>query len=367
MYGRGGQLRSIQRRSQPTVEVHYDPKNPTRVIRVSTRLDKPKFIDFEYNSSGHVKIAEYEDGTRYEYKYNDGLLVNVLVDGRTQVTYGYDVDGHLNHIRHDEDPEPLLIGYRNDRRTELSRGTERIRWEFHDHPSRPRVITTTWSADSEPYQIEYMFNEADDSLTMKHAKWKEPKIYHLTACGCKPLDVTQSRMITDYTYDHLGQIKEIKMPSGATIQVDYHQEFFKITYLEKTSKNLTEWYKFEYNDQSQLFQARNHKNRIATIEYDELGLVKMVRGNWDDKVYYFSYNESGKPKRIRVPGLGVVSIDYDYRGKVKSVNAEPAGESKRSSIKSQEILSPLQQVMKVIEPSYKLPIDRDFTQIEATL
>lgn len=362
-FDRKGRFRSVQMPSEPTIEIRYDPIDPNRVVRVmSVRAS----LDFEYNAQGRVKAATYEDGTRYEYTYReDGLLVTVSVNGETRISYDYDDRDRLTGVMQPEDPEPLIIRYSGDVRTELVRKPEHIRWEFE----WPHVIMYRSTGDAEPHRTKFTFDEVNDSLTMEDAKWAEPKIYRLTACRCNPLDVTQFGKTTFYTYNDLGQVTRIEMPSGERIEVEYHPEFFKVTSVTTRAgpdNNVLESGKFKYNDRGQLIEARNHKNQVVHLEYDDEGFVAMLKGDWNEKEYYFSYNELGKPNLIHVPRLGAVSIEYDYRGKVTGVDAKPAEESNRRGMTPRDIFTPLEQIMNVIE--LKEPrIDRDFTQIEGEL
>jgi len=368
-FHRDGRLHFIRKPSQPTIEIRYDPQNPKRVARVSVLTDKPHFIDFEYNSHEQVQMARYEDNTRYEYAYDDGRLVNVSVDGKTLISYGYDDGGRINRVEEAEASKPLIIRYSEKKRTELIRGSERIQWEFEDHPIRwSRVVTKRWRGDAEPHRVEFTFDKVDNSLTMKDANWEEPKVYYLSACGCKPLEVAQSGKKTLYTYNNLGLIKRIKSPDE-TIDVEHHPKFFKVTSVTKRGLNgvIREWYKSLFNARGERIEVTNHEGKLVTVEYDDQGHIAMVKGNWDDKEYYFSYNK-GEPRgiHIQVPGLGVVMIERDYSGKVTRVDAEPDAEHGQQWISPTEILNPLQDVMKLVKALYDL-IDTDFTKINAEL
>ncbi len=203
---------------------------------------------------------------------------------------------------------------------------------------------------------------------MKDANWEEPKVYYLSACGCKPLEVAQSGKKTLYTYNNLGLIKRIKSPDE-TIDVEHHPKFFKVTSVTKRGPNgvIREWYKSLFNARGERIEVTNHEGKLVTVEYDDQGHIAMVKGNWDDKEYYFSYNK-GEPRgiHIQVPGLGVVMIERDYSGKVTRVDAEPDAEHGQQWISPTEILNPLQDVMKLVKALYDL-IDTDFTKINAEL
>jgi len=369
LFDRKGRLHWIKRPSQPDIEIRYDPRNPNRVVRVSAEMDKAHFIDFEYNAYEQIRLATYEDGTRYEYAYKNGCLVGVTTDSTILISYGYDDDNHLDRVEEAGAPEPLIIRYSYNRRTELIRGSERIKWEFDDHPYRPpRVVTIRWREQAEPDSIEFIFDKVNESLIMKDPKWNAPKVYHLTACSCNPLEVMQLDDTTRYLYNDLGQIKRIIMSSGETIDVEYHPEFFKVTSVIKrvgADSIISEQNKFRYDKKGQLYEAIDNEGQLVHIAYNQQGLVKMVKGDWDDKEYYFTYNEISKPASVRVPGLGVFLFDYDYRGNF--LRFEQDKEHALLRISPSEILIPLQKVMKVIEPAYSFPIDRDFTKIEATL
>ncbi len=362
LFNRRGQLEVIRKAFQPTLKLHYDRD---RLRRVEAPSDKSLAAEIDYNDvSGRISAIVYEDGSSYEYHYDDeGRLESVRLNQKTVFTYGYDEAGRLDHVEESRKSQPLDIKYNQvGWRVKLERGPERwMKWEFFDHPHLPEIRLenrkSEWSKDT----TRFTFDDLTEELTMVDELLQERTTYRLTRCGCKPLRVMRNGLTTKYVYDELGFLNRIDGPAHVK-EYQRDQTFHQVTtYVAKSVPDgtVSEHIIFGY-DNGELVVAEDQlgKSKVE-LRYNDARRVSLMelhrQGSSRATVIKFTYTDSGKPATVEIDNIGKAVIGYDSEDEVDRVQGD----------NYQEVLAETQRALRLVEPRTPKP-DTRFSRIQGS-
>jgi YD repeat-containing protein len=363
IFDRKGRLTDIVRADNPSIELRYDPVYPERLIRVTTK-NNDKYIHFDYGNDQRISETTLYDGVRYKYAYSgNGELLSVIDNSGGAIKYGYDSEIRLSEV-HDSEQQMLSIEYSEvGWRKELRRGEKYKKWSFSDIGDQSIVKTAyNYSAfnDSEDNK-EYIFNNESNMLVVKEDG--REKEYTLTECGCMPLEVKSDYEHYKYSYDASGRLSK-KEDRDQVTHIEYDPIFGKIASIESSHKgdsSIVFSHQFTYDANGNLLTAKNHKNELVKLLYNDDEKIVQIESIGDDEEISelnFEYDGNGKPIKIAMKGVGVINVSYDSEGEIEKLESE-AGHKM-----ALEVTMSFQNLLKLVKPA-ELSIDTSFNSISS--
>lgn len=212
-----------------------------------------------FNGKGRLSGFADDNGNRVDYRFREGLLVEIgVLDGPT-LRLDYNGQGRVIQI---EASDERKVKYDYDTVGRLTSVTQ------------ANGSTTTYEYDSE---------------------------HHLT----KVADTSQRTLITN-TYDGLGRLLEQTGCQGYAVVVDYDQAGRQAVYSDDRGHRLVR----TYDEQQRLAEETDSLGETVTFAYDTIGRVTSVTDKLSQPTTY-KYDQFGNVTQITGPLNTVLQFGYD--------------------------------------------------------
>lgn len=372
-FGRNGRLKAFRKGTKSAIELSYDPIFPERIVLLKSAEGSAHRIQFNYTTNGLVSQLRYEDGTEFSYRYDEERhLLGVMRGGTLINNYGYDPKGRLNTIKIADD-EPLNLTY-NDAGwiQQALRGESKYVWKMDEERNGvSRIVKTHWERTEKLIEREYLFDSFSGEIRMKDSdSINQYTVYHLSPCGCSPLDVTIGNKKLSYAYDEFGNII-LSSGTGITKRLSYNPIFGKVssvTEMETSTGKTNLQTAYLYDHRGNLLTVQFGETNRIDLSYDTSDRVETISDTTNERLS-FRYNDRSKPTEINIPGLGVINVTYTKTGEVDKVDSvlEPSAEKdgKYSRTLALRVTSQFQRLLDAIRPA-EVKINRDYTSIDST-
>jgi len=303
----------------------YDAsRNLTRVVDPNAqvfdyRYENRKFphllTRIEYTSEGEGKAVPYR-----EIRYDDSGLVVFHHDkegGETTYTYG----------RNPGDPE-------NNFWTKAVRKIKGTTEEIYDEyfiKLRP---------DGSRYLAKQENKQSTGTTTTVYA-----------ACCGTPLQITKNGETTNFKYYENGLLKERVSPKEEA-RFEYDPRFKKIS--KVTQDGVTS--EFQYDEKGNLVKATNSRKERVALKYDRFGRILDMTDSSNRRIA-FQYGANGKPVVIEEKGIGLIKINYESDGRIRSTSTILAKDGKRQPTQAQsqevvrQVMKGFQNLLDIIRPA----------------
>jgi YD repeat-containing protein len=271
MFNSQGRLRQI-RSEGINIDLEYSSTGRLAVV-----TDGKRSGEYIYGGSGQVNIVRFNDGSQYEYAYDDkGHLISVSLAGDIVMSYGYDAAGRLVKLTspRSSGADRSITYFESGLRHQVITPETEFRWEFRDDPNGLPIVTQQIrSGDRTTADRRYEFDYADNRLTMIDDG--DTTVYHLTACLCLPLDVERGGKKTVYRYDPFGRLVG-RAGSKSEVKLTYDDRVNKLKKREvMTGEGWRTDAQFGYDSAGNLVETTAHEQHLS-IGYDKQGHITSI-------------------------------------------------------------------------------------------
>lgn len=347
-----GRLAEIKDKNGYTITLTYDGKNLK-----SIKDSQAKQLFFDWYPDGKIKSTWSGGDKKASYKYKGNDMVESKDVAGNSYTYDYDNNHNLTAIGY-SDKTKMLIKYENKTQfvtTITDRNGKDTKYEYGSDVKNPDLHYWT-SVTKEDFtgkpvtnRYEYEIRVRPDGSQYTYRIYtvindvKTETIYN--ECCSLPLKIARGNQVTTFEYNDKGLLTKKSSTKGEFVNLEYHQDFNKITRVV----NNEGWTKFEYDKKGNLYKAINSVGKAVLLIYDRNGrITKMVDDDKDGnkrRVLSFDYNAMGKPVKIVMEKVGEILVDYDNYGEIKKV------ESKAGHKMALQVTQAFQNLLSIVKPA----------------
>jgi len=333
IYDTIGRLQRMQDRSGNWIQFSYGVDGRLELVRNNLG----RAVTYRYNARGLVESIENDRHKRAEYRYNDAdeLVETIGANGQV-LKFGYD-GGHQHKIQTiaTDDGSVLAIVYDDQepggkvRKVTQDLNTTIYRYELD--AANPDHRTTSFTVNSPAgEQISGGRNEYFMRRNRDGEEWVERMIAVLDGittettyneCCWLPVQIVTSAGQTSFEYDSYGRVTRKETPTEL-ILVAYDSKLGKVTRVLSMDKRRNElrWYRYLYDAAGNPVTVQDFSGADIELAYGQYGWIASMKDQQTGALTRFAYNANGKPVRIAVRGLGVVTTAYDDDGEVLKVS-----------------------------------------------
>jgi YD repeat-containing protein len=279
VYRADGRLARIDMGIRGTVTLSYDASDRLTAITGPTGAA----IRLTLDRAGRLVHAETTEGAVAEYRYLNGLLSEVQVQGRAPARYSYDALGRVSQI---DGPSngPTSITYDASHRVVLRRfadgGTETIAYDDSRRQKRVTdvsggITVTTRSADG---LEEVTLDPAGRRTAIRYDQRNRP--LRIAVEGREPVQTA---------YDHLGRISSTGA-AGRQLRYEYVGDTMIVSAITFPDGSR---YAYAYDANRQLLAIREGNQSLVAFSYTENGLPASVRKRGEPETRYV-YRPDGR-------------------------------------------------------------------------
>ncbi len=323
--------------------------------RLSKIADKNGYtIDLDYKENRLVSIKDSQAKQLFFEWYSDGLVKNIWSAGDKKTLYVYkgnnlvestDVGGNTFKYDYDSNHNMTAISYSDNSKMQvkyedktqfvsevISRNGESTKYSYQSNPQNPDMHYWTTVTKTPPggtpvanrYEYEMRRKPDGSEYTYRIATEvngvKTETTY--SECCSLPLRIVRGSEITTFEYNDKGLLTKKSSNRGELVELKYHPEFNKITFV-KNNQGSTD---FEYDNKGNLAKAVNSDGKSVLLIYDRQGrITRMIdhdRGSNERRTLNFRYNALGKPVEIAMDKVGKINVAYDNYGEIMKVDSD---------------------------------------------
>lgn len=226
-------------------------------------------VSFEYDESGYMKAISDENGTIQEFKYNTrGLVTSRSMRGGIIEVVSYDGKNRLvyQNVRQ-SDKQIVQRKYGYDHAHNIVSVEDSLRGEYHcEYNSQLHLIKAFWeNGETEEFKLSL----GEDVLQRNNEKFEYGQGGRLLAVGNTQFDYDNNgnvqacrkeNEVTQYLYDVKGQLTQVILPNGETVEFKYDPIGRRIE--KQTSKRKTN---FVWSDDRLTAVIREDKEPIEML------------------------------------------------------------------------------------------------------
>ncbi|MES2681895.1 MAG: DUF6531 domain-containing protein [Pseudomonadota bacterium] len=285
--------------------------------------DKGQEIGVQMSAAGRILRLTRPNGqgaVYYEYE-NDRLIASRDTGGNV---YAYRYDDHYNLCTIGySDGSQMLIGYESA--------------TFFTRVVTDRKGETTWfryGAEAERPEDHYFTEVTKTGLEVEPHTDRYEYWMATLADGRRNLERSLSTI------------------NGSTKEIFHDPQTGYITEVRRYPKDKpdeAEWFRYRYNLRNRLAEASHSKGEHVSLEYDAVGRVIAARSADEQMQFTYKDDDTGKPSRVTVQGLGAGNVTYNPEGDFEKVESEPVDGDAALALK---ITQAMQRLLALVEPSY---------------
>ncbi len=332
------QLQSVQDARNNPLNYTYDTKGNLTAITYADDSQE----QFSYDTAGNVSRYTNRRGQTIDYTYNnDGLVISKSFSDGSSVTYGYDARGNLTTttdasgtttLSYNDANQLTRVGYPNGRFLEYSYDSAGRRSRMADqdgfavnylYDSNGRLERLTNESNELVVRYEYdsvgrLSKETKGNGTYSTYEYDAggqlTQLIHYAPDGginsrfdytydARGLVTSMTTLegVTNYEYDAIGQLTDVALPNGSTIQYRYDAAGNRIAVNDSGATT-----NYTANNLNQYTQVGN-----GTYAYDADG--NLISKTENGQTWIYSYNAENR--LIRVTSLeGTWEYEYNAFG-----------------------------------------------------
>lgn len=330
-----GRLLRIEK-EQSRIELAYDAEG--RLTSATDELGRA--IRLERDAQGHVTAARGDQGAPVKYRYDArGDLVAVVAGDEAPMRYDYDARHDLTRIRY-PDGDSVVVTYHPPALDENVRSIQRrdgtiTRYEYARDGAdglRTVVVATTveepGSDEPDTSVTRYEYTErrrangdlwTERVVTTKNGT-RTDALYN-ECCGLPLVVVVGGHDTTTFEYDRAGRITR-KESRSELDSLAYDARLGKLARIVRRTRgeDVARWTNFAYDSAGNLVEAVDHEGKSVKLQYDAKGKIHTMIS--PDATLHFAYNEIGKPVRIELEKVGVLTVAYEPNGEIQKVDSD---------------------------------------------
>lgn len=301
IYNSNGMLEKVKNADGSTVSYDYDKLDEM----ISKKYDGETVALYGYDKDGNrVSMEDITGSTNYEYDKVGRVKAVILSDGKSKITYDYDVYGNLIRLGY---PDGTSVEYKYDELNQLvslkNTSGESTAYKYDANGN----VTQVHRPNGTYTQIEYNENDQVKSLI----NYGTTKFFVFFK---KTIEISSYK----YEYDKSGNIvKETIKTFSSTDENDFFTWLIAQIKKESTVKEYT------YDGRNQLVKVdESHTNWIktkhastSTYEYDASG--NRTKSNENDDSATYEYNDAGQLVSM-TNSDGTTEYEYDKNGNLIS-------------------------------------------------
>ena len=304
-----------------------------RALSLTSVAESARAVILELNADGHVTSAHSDDGRSLSYTYSpDGSLASATTasgTGTTEVSYAYDLEGHLTGISAPDGNRG--IGYGTDgtvtaitgrdgsvttigtiTEDELASQVERT-VRFGDGTERSYTFEGGWLVNARQIELgELIDRTVVDDRIVRESRPLDGVVATVGADGVlrvTPIDDQSATAPIEYTLDDRGRIVSTRS-SGRETTMTYDDSGRRTEVSEGEMRT-----SYTYDDEGLLDSVTDADGYSVAIERDADGnITKLSDGVTETQ---FEHDAAGNPV-VQRTGESVASASYDALGRLAS-------------------------------------------------
>jgi YD repeat-containing protein len=336
-----------------------------RIARVSDNFSRN--FTLTYNKKDLLDRIEGSNGERTTYLYNDrDELIESTDTGDNRYQYEYSSDGqhNLTRILYSDGTSMEIDYYGRDKYESLKSVKDRdgtlTKYLYDSDPENRnhyKVGFEVVGADTKPLSsslYEY-FTDTDPDGVEKTKRLittldgdRTDTFYNENGL---PLSIAHGQEETSFRYDPYGRVI-YKDTAIDTRELEYDPNAGRVSLVRITPKSQiakSSWSRFRYDDRSNLIAAENSDGQQVTLDYDEVGRIRVLHDEKGKSRIEFEYNENSKPvviRKIDADGsTGAIKVTYAMNGETRKVES-PEGRKVALAV-----TSAFQSLLDIIRPA----------------
>ncbi len=365
-FDKQGRLTKIRGKNGQGVDLTYKGKNLASIKDSSAK----QFL-FSWHSTGKVKCIWSATSKKNKscYKYSGEDLIESKDIVGNIYRYSYDGNHNMTSITY-PNKSMMKIAYASGSQfvkevVEKDGGKRSYKYESNSKNPKLHYWTSVTNhlngGKKQTNRYEYQQKVRKDGSQYTHrtvisVNGVTTDTTYSESCNL-PKKVKKGKHVTTFKYNSKCFLKKKVSSRGENVELQYHKKFNKITKI--TDKGKKTWSEFKYNKKGNLSSAKNSLGQKVALVYGSDGRVtrmidmgkkggrNLAKVKKKGKVSMdFTYNSLGKPEKIKMSGVGTVTLVYDRFGKIKNVK-----NSKGSKAVLQKVTSTFQSLLSIVKPA----------------
>lgn len=341
VYNKNGMLATVKNANGTRVDYDYDELD--RIIKKA--YDESTVVLYTYDADGNrISMDDVAGVTGYEYDKNGRITAVKLSNGKSKITYDYDIYGNITKLTY---PDGTTVKYKYDELDRLvaitNREGENTAYKYDANGNvtevhRPNNSYTLLSYDSndritkvQNYGIVNFFGFISKTVLLSQYQYSydksgnittESKFVYTAGSNCNLIEYILTKIFnksttTNYSYNNRNQLieestSETKMfSSKKTSSTKYEYDKWGNRTSKTSGDGVT---KYEYNKAGQLVKETG-ANGTVKYSYDKSGnLIKVDNPGRNGKTETYTYNAENKLTSVKEDNSLLMAALYDGDG-----------------------------------------------------
>ena len=366
-FDKQGRLTKMRDKNGQGVDLTYKGKN-----LASIKDSSAKQLLFSWHSTGRVKCIWSATSKKSKacYKYSGEDLIESKDIVGNIYRYSYDGSHNMTSITY-PDKSMMKISYASGNqfvKEVVEKDGSKRSYKYESNPKRPKLhywtLVTNHLNGGKKVTNRYEYDQKvrkDGSQythrTVISVNGVTTETTYSESCNL-PEKIKKGKNVTTFKYNSKCFLERKVSSRGENVELKYHKKFNKITKIADKRKKT--WSEFKYNKKGNLSSAKNSLGQQVALVYGSDGRVtrmidmgkskggrNLAKAKKKGKVSMdFTYNSLGKPVKIKMSGVGTVTLVYDRFGKIKDIK-----NSKGSKAVLQKVTATFQSLLAIVKPA----------------
>ena len=287
-------------------------------------------VSMVYNTNGLVRELNLSDGRKATFAYGDsGNLLAFTTFSGERYSCTYHEDGLLEKLSLNDVTNEQIDFADNGQVRKVIDSTGATQW--YSYCGGPReekgrfqgaVITRKDGEEMFTMVQQHWFTVGGDGIERLKRVFREldgPETLSFDDSG-QVIEQRLAEEVITYAYDAKHRLVGRKSSYGATVELSYDDEHWKISRVRSSTAEDTVQVGFSYDARSNLKRIETSTGEAFELTYNDRAQIATISDG--KSLLTFQYNSAGKAAVIAVQGMGKIITTYTESGEVVSVSTE---------------------------------------------